>query len=809
MRVRCCTVLLRFPMLALAPLVMHPQAAGAALSEPVVVFPIESGNAASSITAGPDGYLWFAEDGVIGRIIPSGVLAGSIHEFSVPSGSLTNSITAGPDGSLWFTEYGVVGRIDVSGRVTEFPVPADSNLSDIAAGPDGNLWFTETDANQIGRITPDGTITEFPIPTEESNPIGITAGPDGKLWFTESIANQIGRINPATGSVDEFPVLTDDALGDNAAPKGIVAGPDGNIWFTEFDADQIGRITPQGSMIEFPIPTKGGSPAGIAVGSDGNLWFTEYVAVLIGRITPGGIIEEFGIPAVEGPLVITGGPDGNLWFTYDGPYIGVLAPLLVTPFQSPTPTSTAPSPTPTAAVPTATPTPTRTPIFAPPRCSGDCNGDGAVAVNEVLTMVNIALGSESISACRAGDGNGDGAIAIGELIAAVQHALGGCPASGSCGDQVIDPGEDCDDGGVCIGGDNAGTACTSESNCVGQGVCIEGVKAEAACDTDSDCPGSHCVHCVPQGGDGCAANCTFETDVPFDFVPGGVVGGQLVTGTSGAFVHDGLVQLALPLRGSETLTIGKERNGRIPVAVKAHTVQFPRISVAILACACVRAVVGKTCGGTLFEADGVTLSKNCTPDYTSGDSVCTGQKPCAFVSGPENAAAGEIGCDGLDPVNVNATQDAGGHFPPPPAPTPPIGSGPEIITLSGTGAPGAALIFNTTAIGTITGQCNQNSIAFGPDGQFCSDDDPQAYRGGIRTLPSVTGSATGEIVNAQSTTPGDTTIGPYSVSGNGFDCGMLTSGMPSASGGGLVVAFTSLNQPMLGDVVVTTQLAGQ
>ena len=62
----------------------------------------------------------------------------------------------------------------------------------------------------------------------------------------------------------------------------------------------------------------------------------------------------------------------------------------------------------------------------PSTCPGDCNGDGSVAINELITGVNIALGSATLDACPAFDTNSDGAVAINELIAAVNAALGGC-----------------------------------------------------------------------------------------------------------------------------------------------------------------------------------------------------------------------------------------------------------------------------------------------------------------------------------------------------------------------------------------------
>lgn len=77
----------------------------------------------------------------------------------------------------------------------------------------------------------------------------------------------------------------------------------------------------------------------------------------------------------------------------------------------------------TLAVSLVLPTPT------PARCVGDCNRDGSVTINELLIMVNVALGSASPSACESGDVDGDGAITVTEIIAAVNRVLAGCPSS--------------------------------------------------------------------------------------------------------------------------------------------------------------------------------------------------------------------------------------------------------------------------------------------------------------------------------------------------------------------------------------------
>lgn len=60
-------------------------------------------------------------------------------------------------------------------------------------------------------------------------------------------------------------------------------------------------------------------------------------------------------------------------------------------------------------------------------CAGDCNCDGAISSGELVTAVNIALGTGSITACHAADRNSDGNVTVAEVIQGVNSALYGCP----------------------------------------------------------------------------------------------------------------------------------------------------------------------------------------------------------------------------------------------------------------------------------------------------------------------------------------------------------------------------------------------
>jgi len=60
-------------------------------------------------------------------------------------------------------------------------------------------------------------------------------------------------------------------------------------------------------------------------------------------------------------------------------------------------------------------------------CTGDCDRGGDVTVDEIITMVNIGLGSQDVENCLAGDSNGDGQVTVDEIVTAVNNALNGCP----------------------------------------------------------------------------------------------------------------------------------------------------------------------------------------------------------------------------------------------------------------------------------------------------------------------------------------------------------------------------------------------
>lgn len=104
-----------------------------------------NGQAAVSLVRG--GLAWFSAGGHIGYIDASSTM----HLFK-PLYAPT-SMTAAPDGNLWFVNRpaNLITRITPRGEASKFPTTFGDSPGDIAVGPDGNLWVCGT--TKIVRIT--------------------------------------------------------------------------------------------------------------------------------------------------------------------------------------------------------------------------------------------------------------------------------------------------------------------------------------------------------------------------------------------------------------------------------------------------------------------------------------------------------------------------------------------------------------------------------------------------------------------------------------------------------------------------------
>nr|MDQ2894657.1 hypothetical protein [Actinomycetota bacterium] len=292
---------------ALAGLIALSLAASAGAGRPGVIHEFALGSSQRAylfgLTTGSDGAVWFADLGCaglgrcgIGRIDSAGRVA--LYTRGLNAGSVPFQIALGPDGNLWFTDEGrrpAIGRVTPSGAITEFSrgLRRGSTPFAITLGPHRDLWFTSQGRHPaIGEITPRGRITLFAHGLRRgSTPFGLAATRRG-LWFTDHGCDaggrcQLGRVT-ASGQISE----ARQGLRSDTHPLAMAAGFGGSVWFAD-GAGSIGEIAADGHVSEHPLPA-GSAPVGIGAGADGNMWFTDEGSnPVIGRISPSGAVRTF------------------------------------------------------------------------------------------------------------------------------------------------------------------------------------------------------------------------------------------------------------------------------------------------------------------------------------------------------------------------------------------------------------------------------------------------------------------------------------------------------------------------------------
>lgn len=67
--------------------------------------------------------------------------------------------------------------------------------------------------------------------------------------------------------------------------------------------------------------------------------------------------------------------------------------------------------------------------YAAPCCDGDCDSDGVVTVNEIITLIDLALGTQTqLSACpNICPCFGDLCTDLSIIVQAIDNALTACP----------------------------------------------------------------------------------------------------------------------------------------------------------------------------------------------------------------------------------------------------------------------------------------------------------------------------------------------------------------------------------------------
>jgi hypothetical protein len=248
---------------------------------------------------------------------------------------------------------------------------------------------------------PTASATTTPTPTATAPPTGSATSPP----------------TPTPGAQPTASATTTSTPTATAPPTGSATSP----------PTPTPSAQPTASATTTSTPTATAQPTGSATSPPTPSTTAQPTASATGTSTPTAIAQPTGSATRTPTPTATAQPTGS-----------ATNPRTPTPSDTPTGTATGtPSVTPTrtgtpatseTVSPTATATPSPTEAQTPePVCAGDCAGNGEVTVDEIIILVNIALGSTGPSACPHGVPDGR-AVDITLIVQSVGYALTTCPA---------------------------------------------------------------------------------------------------------------------------------------------------------------------------------------------------------------------------------------------------------------------------------------------------------------------------------------------------------------------------------------------
>jgi len=249
-----------------------------------------------------DRYRGLARRDAHGRVKAYGLAAGEWED------DWATAIVRGPDGAIWFATTGSVGRINDAGKLRKWRLPRSSFAGPATAADDAVSFANDGAPGRIWRVTPAGTLTRVAFRTGRAtwSTGGLAYGADGAFWLTQTT---YGDGPDAIARVTRDGRYRSWAIRRKAEPFRIVAGPDGALWFTERGAAAIGRITTAGETRQFSLRHL--VPSGIVVGPDGALWFAAESC--LGRITTDGAVATWTMRGAKTLNDIAAAPDGTFW----------------------------------------------------------------------------------------------------------------------------------------------------------------------------------------------------------------------------------------------------------------------------------------------------------------------------------------------------------------------------------------------------------------------------------------------------------------------------------------------------------------
>jgi cysteine-rich repeat protein len=359
---------------------------------------------------------------------------------------------------------------DGKGKILDRP-------SSIAVDGSGNVYVAGSFSDNAFKITPGGVITEIIDSTGDGmgnlflpfidQPGTIAVDGPGNVYVVGGLSDNAFKITPG-GAITEIIDSTGDGIGNPLQfPQSIAVDDSGNVYVPGIESDNAFKITPGGVITEIIDSTGDGlgntlnSPRGIAVDGSRNVFVTGVYSINAFKITPGGVITEIIDSRGDGignPLEY---PES---IAVDGSGSVYVAGLFSRNIFKITPEG---------------------------------------AITEIIDRKGDGLGNPLKSPRDvATDSSGNVYVAAAVSNNAFKITF--------CGDGILDPGEECDDGN-----NETGDGCSP--SCFLEGFCGDGTVQVGQ--------GEECDDGNILDGDGCSAFCLVEPSesVEESIGPGGIV----------------------------------------------------------------------------------------------------------------------------------------------------------------------------------------------------------------------------------------------------------------------------------------------
>ncbi len=705
-----------------------------------------------------------------------------------------HDLEIGRDGTV-YTVGGVYAIHPQTYERTKFPVAGGGHS--IEADENGDMWITAPGPEQMIKLDVDTKEFTFFDQTRVGDDLGsyphtLRFDDDGRIWYTLTRSNHVCLFEPEKEQPFTYYRLPAADPADSGVPIPVAYGcdvaPDQSVWWSQLFGQRIGRVDPDSGVVDSWRPPFDG-PRRLRVGPDNVVWVPGYGAGVLGRFDPrdeSWQVYDLPIEPALSDLSYATAVDqrtGAVWIT------GSNSDTMLrfepeserwTVFHLPTPVNF------TREIEIDEAGGIWTCTSSQPSYDG-VPGSGRLIKIELLPRRGTC---------------GDGILQLGEQCddgngADCDGCSSRCIAETGCGDGVLCSGEECDDGGrrAC---DGCSGQCTAESGWL----CGDG-EVNPQCEEECDPPGDLCSpECrrLPLCGDGlvegeeecddrntvdcdgCSAECLVESGCGDGVTCGSEQcddGNQIdCDGCSacvaevGAMCGDGVVNRECGEQcdppGAECsiiCTLGNEELGRRHFSFAGPFFSSPLGTGVPL---------GQVGGAFDLDAgelaaDGTAALSVSGPVYFSSD-ILGGT--FGFYCVRLDSCSGFIDCDGGSAVDVVVAQDSNG----------PGSNGLAVQITRGQGDAGPA--------GSVELSCQQTFVQLAPgEGSDCAG----ATYPPVQEVVYTTGSGEGFFINAAPKVGS----GAIDAAGAPFECGTWTV---EDGPGRLVGVFLVEDEPQAGDV---------